>query len=48
MAEVVFSWGVGEVECIVFGENGGNPCEIGNVCVELSMVFRPMMVFFGK
>jgi hypothetical protein len=26
MAEIVFSWGVSEIKCIIFKENNDNPC----------------------
>ena len=28
MAEIVFSWGVSEIKCIIFIENSENPYEI--------------------
>ena len=30
MAEIVFSWGVSEIKCIIFNENNDNPYEIHN------------------
>ena len=43
MAEIVFSWGVSEIKCIILKENNDNPYEIHNNYIELSIVFHPMM-----
>ena len=48
MAEIVFSWGVSEIKCIIFKENNGNPYEINNVYIKLSIVFHPMIIFLGN
>jgi hypothetical protein len=48
MAEIVFSWGVSEIKCIILKENNDNPYEIHNNYIELSIVFHPMIIFLGK
>jgi hypothetical protein len=50
MAEIVFSWGVSEIKCILFKikENNDNPYEIHNNDTELSIVFHPMINFLGN
>jgi hypothetical protein len=48
MAEIMFSWGVSEIKCIISKENNDNPYEIHNNCIELSIVFHPKIVFFRK
>ena len=48
MAEIVFSWGVSEIKCIIFNENNDNPYEIHNNYIELSIVFHPMIFFLGN
>jgi hypothetical protein len=48
MAEIVFSWGVSEIKCIIFKENNDNPYEIHNNYIELSIVFHPMIFFLGN
>ena len=48
MAEIVFSWGVSEIKCIIFKENNGNPYEINNIYIKLSIVFHPMIIFVGN
>ena len=48
MAEIVFSWGVSEIKCIIFKENYDNPHEINNIYIKLSIVFHPMIIFFRK
>jgi hypothetical protein len=48
MAEIVFSWGVSEMKCIIFKENIDNPCEIYNNYIKLSIVFHSMINFFTK
>ena len=35
MAEIVFSWGVSEIKCIILKENNDNPYEIHNNYIEL-------------
>jgi hypothetical protein len=39
MAEIVFSWGVSEIKCIILIENNDNPDEIHNKYIKLSTVF---------
>ena len=34
MAEIVFSWGVSEIKCIIFKENNDNPYEINNIYIK--------------
>jgi hypothetical protein len=48
MVEIVFSWGVSEIKCIIFRENNDNPYEIHNNYVKLSIVFHAMIIFFRK
>jgi hypothetical protein len=48
MAEIVFSWGVSEIKCIILKENNDDPYEIHNIYIELSIVFHPMIIFFRK
>ena len=48
MAEIVFSWGVSEIKCVILKENNDNPYEIHNNYIELSIVFHPMVNFFRK
>ena len=48
MAEIVFSWGVSEIKCIILKENNNNPYEIHNIDIELSIVFHPMIIFLGN
>ena len=48
MAETVFSWGVGEIKCIIFKENNDNLYENYNNYIKLSIVFHPMIIFFRK
>jgi uncharacterized protein (DUF486 family) len=48
MAEIVFSWGVSEIKCIIFNENNDFPYEIHNNYIKLSTVFHPMIIFFRK
>ena len=45
MAEIVFSWGVSEIKCVILKENNDNPYEIHNNYIELSIVFHPMIFF---
>jgi hypothetical protein len=46
MAEIVFSWGVSEIKCIILKENNDNPYEIQNNYIELSIVLHPMIIVF--
>ena len=48
MAEIVFSWGVSEIKCIILKENNHNPYEIHDNYIELSIVFHPMIIYFRK
>jgi hypothetical protein len=48
MAEIVFSLGVSEIKFIMFKENNGNPYEIHNNYIRLSIVFHPMIICFRK
>jgi hypothetical protein len=48
MAEIVFSWGVSEIKCIILKENNDNPYEIYNNYIELSIVCHPTINFFKK
>ena len=48
MAEIVFSWRVGEIKCILFIENKDNPDEIYNNYIKLSIVFHSMIICFRK
>ena len=48
MAEIVFSCGVSEIKCFIFKENNGNPYEIHNNYIKLSIVFHPMIIFLGN
>jgi hypothetical protein len=34
MAEIVFSWGVSEIKCIIFEEDNDNPYEIHDNYIE--------------
>jgi hypothetical protein len=45
MAEIVFSWGVKKIKCIILIENNDNPYEIHNNYINLSIVFHPMIFF---
>ena len=47
-AEIVFSWGVIEIKCVILKENNDNPYEIHNNYIELSIVFHPTIIFFRK
>jgi hypothetical protein len=40
--------GVGEIKCIIFKENNGNPYEIHNNYIKLSIIFHPMIIFLGN
>ena len=44
MAEIVFSWWVSEIKCVILKENNDNPYEIHNNYIELSIVFHPMII----
>ena len=44
IAEIVFSWGVSEIKCVILKENNDNPYEIHNNYIELSIVFHPMII----
>ena len=48
MAEILFSWGVSEIKCIIFKENNDYPYEIKFIYIKLSIVFHPMIIFFWK
>ena len=48
MAEMVFSWVVSELKCIIFTENNDNPYENYNNYIKVSIVFHPMIIFFRK
>jgi hypothetical protein len=48
MAEIVFSWGVSEIKCIILKENNDNPYEIHNNYIELCIVFHHMIIFLGN
>ena len=48
MAEIVFSWGVSEIKCIMFKENNDNPYDIHNIYVKLNIVFHVIIIFFRK
>ena len=48
MAEIVFSWGVSEIKYIIFIENSDYPYENYNNYIKLSIVFHPMIIFFGN
>jgi hypothetical protein len=48
MAEIVFSWGVSEIKCIIFNENNDNPYEIHNNYIKLSIDFHPMIILSGN
>jgi hypothetical protein len=48
MAEIVISWGVSEIKCIIFKENNDNPYENYNNYIKLSIVFHPMIIYFKK
>jgi hypothetical protein len=48
MAEIVISWGVSEIKCVILKENNDNPFEIQNSYIELSIVFHPMIIFVRK
>jgi hypothetical protein len=37
MAEIVFSWGVSEIKCIIFKENNDNPYENYNNYIKLKI-----------
>ena len=46
MAEIVFSWGVSEIKCIILKDNNDNPYEIHNNYIELSHSFSSHDNFF--
>jgi hypothetical protein len=46
MAEIVFSWGVSEIKCIIYKENNDNPYEIHNNYIKLCIAFHPMIKIF--
>ena len=48
MAEIVFSWEVSEIKCIIFKENNDNPYENYNNYIKLSIVSHPMIIFLGN
>jgi hypothetical protein len=48
IAEIVFSWGVSEIKCIILKENNDNPYEIHNNYIELSIVIHPIIFFLGN
>jgi hypothetical protein len=49
MAEIVFSWGVSEIKCIIFKETMTIlNYENYNNYIKLSIVFHPMKIFFRK
>jgi hypothetical protein len=48
MAEMVFSWGLSELKCIIFTEYNDYPYENYNNYIKLSIVFHPMIIFFRK
>ena len=50
MAEIVFrrGGGVSEIQCIIFEQNNVNPCEIYNICIEISIVLHSGIIFSGK
>jgi retron-type reverse transcriptase len=48
MAEIVFSWMVSEIKCIIFKENNDNPYENYNNYIKLNIVFHPMIIFLGN
>jgi hypothetical protein len=47
MAEIVFSWGVSEIKCIMFEQNNDNPYEIHNIYIKLNIVFHVIKFFLG-
>jgi hypothetical protein len=47
MAEIVFSWGVSEIKCIMFEQNNDNPYEIHNIYIKLNIVFHVIKIFLG-
>ena len=48
MAEIVFSWGVSEIKCIMFKENNDNPYEIHNIYIKLNIVFHVIIIYIGN
>jgi hypothetical protein len=44
MSEIVFSWGVSEIKCIIFKENNDNPYEINDIYIKLSILFHPYFI----
>jgi hypothetical protein len=44
MAEIVFSWGVSEIKCIIFIENNDNPYEIYNNYIKCWLANRIFML----
>ena len=48
MAEMVFSWGVSKLKCIILKENNDYPYENYNNYIKLSTVFHPMIIVFRK
>ena len=47
MAEIVFSWGVSEIKCVILRENNDNPYEIHNNYIELSIFFHPLIILIN-
>ena len=43
-----FGGGVSEIQCIIFKQNNVNPYEIYNICVEISIVLHPRIIFFRE
>jgi hypothetical protein len=48
MAKIVFWLKVSEVKCIILEQNNNDVYDIYNNYVELSIVFHPMKISFGK
>ena len=48
MAEIVFRRGVSEIQCIIFKQNNVNPYEIYNICIDISIVLHPGIIFFKE
>ena len=48
MAEIVFLWGVSEIQCLVYQQNNVNPFEICKNWIQLNMVIHVIIIFFRK
>ena len=47
MAEIMFLWGVSEIQCSLYQQNNVNPFEICNSWIQLNMIFHVIIIFLG-